>query len=127
MFGSDMTIQGFDDELFAAIEAETLKHGHAELMAAFRTGGITASPINNFADVVRDQQAWQNRYFMKTFCEEVQREVDIRGLPVRLSKTPGEVHSLGPQLGQHTELLMMDLLGYEWEQIEALKAKGAIP
>ena len=115
------------EALIAAIEAETLKHGHAELMAAFRTGGITASPINNFADVVRDQQAWQNRYFMKTFCEEVQREVDIRGLPVRLSKTPGEVHSLGPQLGQHTELLMMDLLGYEWEQIEALKAKGAIP
>ena len=44
-----------------------------------------------------------------------------------LSKTPGEVLSLGPQLGQDTELLMMDLLGYEWEQIEALKAQGAIP
>jgi crotonobetainyl-CoA:carnitine CoA-transferase CaiB-like acyl-CoA transferase len=83
--------------------------------------------VNNFADVVRDEQAWQNRYFMKAYCEEVQREVDIRGLPVTLSKSPGEVHSLGPQLGQDTELLMMDLLGYEWEQIEAFKAKGAIP
>ena len=45
---------------------------------------------------------------------------------VRLSKTPGEIQTLGPQLGQDTELLMMDLLGYEWEQIEALKAQGAI-
>ncbi len=113
--------------LIAAIESATLAHGHEDLVRAFADAGIVASPVNNFADVVRDQQARQNRYFMKAWCEEVQREVDIRGLPVTLSRTPGEVASLGPQLGQDTELLMMDLLGYEWEQIEALKAKGAIP
>ncbi|MBV6417637.1 MAG: Succinyl-CoA--L-malate CoA-transferase beta subunit [Steroidobacteraceae bacterium] len=116
-----------NEALIATIEAQTLKQGHETLMAALRAAGVVASPVNNFADVVRDAQAWQNQYFMKAYCEEVQREVDIRGLPVRLSKTPGEVRSLGPQLGQDTEILMMDLLGYEWEQIEALKAKGAIP
>lgn len=116
-----------NEALIAAIEAATLERGHEALLAAFRDAGIVASPVNNFADVVRDEQAWQNGYFMKTWCEEVQREVDIRGLPVTLSKTPGEVRSLGPQLGQDTELLLMDLLGYEWEQIEELKAKGAIP
>ncbi len=116
-----------NEALVAAIETETLKRDHADLMGALRDAGVVASPVNNFADVVRDQQAWQNQYFMKCYCEEVQREVDIRGLPVTLSKTPGEVLSLGPQLGQDTELLMMDLLGYEWEQIEALKAQGAIP
>jgi len=115
------------EALIAAIEAQTLKHSHEDLMAALGSAGIIASPVNNFADVVRDEQAWRNRYFMKVYCEEVQREVDIRGLPVTLSKSPGEVHSLGPQLGQDTELLMMDLLGYEWEQIEAFKVKGAIP
>ena len=57
----------------------------------------------------------------------MQREVDVRGMPVTLSKTPGEIHCLGPQLGQDTELIMMELLGYEWEEIEALKAQGAIP
>ena len=64
---------------------------------------------------------------MKAYCDEVQREVDIRGLPVTLSKTPGDVHTLGPHLGQDTETLMMEHLGYEWGEIEALKAKGAIP
>lgn len=113
--------------LIEAIEAATLKRDHLELMTALQAEGLVASPINNFADVVRDEQAWQNRYFMKTYCEEVQREVDIRGLPVTLSKTPGEVRTLGPQLGQDTEILMMELLGYEWAEIEALKATGAIP
>jgi crotonobetainyl-CoA:carnitine CoA-transferase CaiB-like acyl-CoA transferase len=77
--------------------------------------------------VVKDEQAWQNNYFMKAYCEEVKREVEIRGLPVTLSKTPGEVNTLGPQLGQDTELLMMDLLEYEWDEIEEFKAVGAIP
>ncbi|MBK7250823.1 MAG: CoA transferase [Gammaproteobacteria bacterium] len=113
--------------LIGAIEAATSKRDHLQLMTALGAEGLVASPINDFADVIRDEQAWQNRYFMKAWCEEVQREVDIRGLPVTLSKTPGEVRTLGPQLGQDTEILMMELLGYEWEEIEALKAKGAIP
>ena len=116
-----------NEALIEVIEAHTLKFDHAGLMAALNAAGIIASPINNLADVIRDEQAWQNKYFMKAYCEEVQREVDVRGLPVTLSKTPGEINSLGPQLGQDTEILLMDMLGYEWEEIETLKAEGAIP
>ena len=116
-----------NEALIEVIEAHTQKFDHTGLMAALQAAGIVAQPINNLADVIRDEQAWQNKYFMKAYCEEVQREVDVRGLPVTLSKTPGEINSLGPQLGQDTEILMMDLLGYEWEEIEALKAEGAIP
>lgn len=116
-----------NEALISAIGEQTLKHGHEDLMAALKAEGIVASPVNNLADVIRDEQAWQNGYFLKTYCEEVNREVEVRGMPVTLSKTPGELRCLGPQLGQDTELLMMDLLGYEWDEIEALKAKGAIP
>ncbi|QDX80129.1 hypothetical protein B9N43_08145 [Denitratisoma sp. DHT3] len=116
-----------NEALIEVIEAHTLKFDHGSLMAALQAEDLIASPINNLADVIKDEQAWQNRYFMKAYCEEVQREVEVRGLPVTLSKTPGEINSLGPQLGQDTEILMMELLGYEWEEIEALKAKGAIP
>lgn len=117
----------YNAALIADIEALTAKRGHGELAAALMQAGLPASPINNLADVIKDEQAWQNQYFLKSYSEEVQREVDVRGLPVTLSKTPGEVNSLGPQLGQDTEVLLMDLLGFEWEAIEELKAKGAIP
>ena len=113
--------------LIEAIEAQTLQRGHEDLMAAFKAEGLIASPVNNLADVIKDEQAWQNDYFLKAYSEEVNREVDVRGMPVTLSKTPGEVRCLGPELGQDTEVLMMELLGYEWEAIEELKAKGAIP
>jgi crotonobetainyl-CoA:carnitine CoA-transferase CaiB-like acyl-CoA transferase len=113
--------------LIEAIEAQTLQRGHEDLMAAFKAEGLIASPVNNLADVIKDEQAWQNGYFLKAYSEEVNREVDVRGMPVTLSKTPGELRCLGPELGQDTEILMMELLGYEWETIEELKAKGAIP
>ena len=116
-----------NEALIEIIENATRQRGHEELMAACNREGVIASPINNLADVIRDEQAWRNRYFMKTYCEEVDREVDVRGMPVTLSKTPGELRCLGPQLGQDTELLMMELLEYQWEEIEALKARGAIP
>ena len=116
-----------NEALIELIEAQTLKLGHAELMAAFKAEAVVASPVNNLADVIRDEQAWQNDYFLKAYSEEVNREVEVRGMPVTMSKTPGEVRCLGPELGQDTEMLLLDLLGYEWEAIEELKAKGAIP
>lgn len=131
--GSDQRFNSSDQraannvDLVAALEELTKKQRCEELMDAFRRQGVVAQPINNLADVIADQQAWQNNYFMKAYCEEVKREVDVRGLPVSLSKTPGQINTLGPQLGQDTEILMMDLLQYEWEEIEALKAVGAIP
>lgn len=113
--------------LIAAIDAITSRKTDTDLLAGLEANGIVHSPVNNYADVVKDEQAWQNNYFMKAYCEEVKREVEVRGLPVTLSKTPGEVNTLGPQLGQDTELLMMDLLEYKWYEIEEFKAKGAIP
>ncbi len=126
-FKSAESRQQHNEALIEVLEAHTQKFDHTTLMAAFKAAGVVAQPVNNLADVIRDEQAWQNNYFMKTYCEEVQRDVDVRGLPVALSKTPGEINTLGPQLGQDTEILMMELLGYEWEEIETLKSEGAIP
>ena len=51
----------------------------------------------------------------------------VRGMPVTLSKTPGTIRGLGPELGQDTEMTLFELLGYDWDEIGALKEKGAIP
>lgn len=88
---------------------------------------VAASPIATLADVARDAGAWANDYLMETHCEEVSRTVTVRGMPVGLSRTPGTIRSLGPELGQDTEMILFELLGYDWDEIGALKAKGAIP
>jgi crotonobetainyl-CoA:carnitine CoA-transferase CaiB-like acyl-CoA transferase len=116
-----------NSELIALFDAMSAALDHETLLAGLAANGVSAAPVNTLADVVKDPQAWDNDYLVKAWCEEVQREVDVRGLPVTLSKTPGEVNCLGPQLGQDTELLLMDLLEYSWDEIEAMKSAGAIP
>ena len=89
--------------------------------------GIVASPIQTLADIAADPQAWENDYLLRTHCQEVNREVEVRGLPITLSKTPGRVETLGPELGQDTELILADTLGISWERIGELKERGVIP
>ena len=113
--------------LGAALDEILVVRDAGDWMRRWQALGIAASPIQTFEDLQRDPQAWANDYFVKTHCEAVNTEVPVRGLPITLSKTPGSVESLGPELGQHTEIILADVLGYSWEQIEEFKKKGAIP
>ena len=99
----------------------------AEWMERWQRAGLPASPVQTLADLAADPQAWANDYLMDAWCEEVRRDVKVRGLPIGLSRTPGTVRSLGPELGQDTELFLADTLGYSWDEIGELKAQGAIP
>ncbi len=113
-------------ELVTALDGAIKRRTAAEWMERWRPLGMDATPIGNLADLADDPQAWANDYFLETYCEEVQRDVKVRGLPIGLSKTPGKVESLGPELGQHTEQILVDTLGYSWDEVVELKEQGAI-
>ena len=88
---------------------------------------MTASPIAHLRNLPEDRQAWANDYLVKAHCDEIGEEVALRGLPVTLSRTPGRVDTLGPELGQDTELTLFELLGIDWDRIGELKEQGVIP
>jgi len=114
-------------DLVQALDAVFAKQSAADWVAKLQSAGLPAGTVNNLADLAADPQAWENDYFVKAHCEEVQREVDVRGLPIGLRKTPGSVRTLGPELGQDTELTLNMLLDYSWEEIAELKTAGVIP
>jgi len=114
-------------ELITTLDGIVKHRSAQEWMDRFAPVGIVASPIQNLEDISEDPQAWENDYLVKAHCDEVDREVDVRGLPVTLSKTPGSVETLGPELGQDTELILADMLGISWDRIGELKEQGVIP
>ena len=46
------------------------------------------------------------------------------GFPVKMSRTPADIHRPAPALGEHTAELLAEA-GYSDEEIDAMKEKGA--
>jgi crotonobetainyl-CoA:carnitine CoA-transferase CaiB-like acyl-CoA transferase len=46
--------------------------------------------------------------------------------PVQFSETPAEITNVAPQLGAHTEEVLLSI-GYTWEDIARLKEEKVIP
>lgn len=117
-------------ELVALLDEAIATRTAADWMTRWAPLGaarVAASPVATLADLAKDAGAWANDYLSETHCEEVNRTVTVRGMPIGLSRTPGTIRSLGPELGQDTEMILFEMLGYDWDEIGALKAKGAIP
>ena len=47
----------------------------------------------------------------------------IAGNPIKLSDTPGKVSEPAPLLGQHTDWVLRDVLGWDDERIAAYKSE----
>jgi crotonobetainyl-CoA:carnitine CoA-transferase CaiB-like acyl-CoA transferase len=47
------------------------------------------------------------------------------GTPVRFGATPTEVDPTVPELGQHTEEILLEI-GYDWDDIARFREIGAI-
>ncbi|MDE0225029.1 MAG: CoA transferase, partial [Gammaproteobacteria bacterium] len=47
----------------------------------------------------------------------------VIGAPIRMSETPLEPGAVAPELGQHTEEVLLEH-GYEWDDITALRDEG---
>jgi formyl-CoA transferase len=101
------------NELFATRPA-------AEWMALCDEVGLPTGPINNIAQVLDNPQVQ---------ARQMQVEVEDTPLlasPLKIPTTPTTVRLSPPHLGQHTEAIMQELLGYAPDQIAALRKDGVI-
>jgi len=51
--------------------------------------------------------------------------VGLLDCPIQLRQTPGQLRDLGPELGQHTAEVLLEL-GYTWDNIATLKDQQVI-
>ncbi len=54
------------------------------------------------------------------------RPVPMAGVVPKLSRTPGAVRSVGPALGEHTDVVLRDLAGLTDADLRALRAANVI-
>lgn len=86
-------------------------------MKAFKDGGdFIYTVVNNIADLPHDPQMIANEYVVD-YDHPTWGKTKIVGVPVRLSKTPGNPKAPAPEFGEHTEMILTELLGYSWEDV----------
>lgn len=81
-------------------------------------------PVQSVAEVIHDPQARALGVFAKV-PHRSGEEIDLLRSPVEFGATPAGIRRTAPELGEHTEEVLLEH-GYSWEDIAALKEKGAI-
>ncbi len=112
-------------ELIAIFDKAFSTRTSDEWSQIFRSRDVIAAPVKGLSDLASDPQVIANKYIVEKI-HEVLGPVNVVGLPIALSETPGEVTPEAPEFGQHTEEVLMELGGYTWEEISALREKKAI-
>jgi crotonobetainyl-CoA:carnitine CoA-transferase CaiB-like acyl-CoA transferase len=111
------------DELIPRIKEIVRTKPREEWLKLLEEAGLPVAPVNDYSDVVRDPQVIANDYIVE-IEDHIHGKLKLPGITVRLSQTPGKVAGLGPELGQHTEEVLMELCGYTWDDLAKLRKEG---
>lgn len=97
----------------------------AEWLALLELEGVPCGPINRLDEVFADPQV-QARQCAIELDHPSADKVKLVASPMRLSATPVRYDQAPPLLGQHTAQVLQELLGYDAEQLNALRDKKII-
>ena len=110
--------------LIAILDSILAGKALAEWAAIFDRHDVFWGKVQQVGDVVRDAQTRASRAFRKLTLPSG-KDIEVVASPADFSDTPADVRGPAPELGQHTEEVLLGL-GYTWEEIASLKDAGAI-
>lgn len=103
-----------------------MDHTAQEAVDILIDNGVSTAVIKTPEDTYNDEH-WRLRGdWVKYTDQTLNKEVEAFGIIPKLSETPGQIWRGAPALGQDTEIILKELLGYSDNEIEALKGKGVI-
>lgn len=111
-------------EIFAAIEQWTMQRTKYEVMDTLDPLDIPCGPILSMKEISEDADLYASGTLVKV-NHPVRGEYITVGLPVKLSDSIPEVKP-SPLLGEHTEEVLAELLGYSADQVNKLREVKAI-
>ncbi len=85
---------------------------------------ILATPVQDYQDILNSEQALANGYITEMEHPQI-GAVRVAGTPITLSETPLDTSNPPPELGQHSEEILLEA-GYSWEDIARLRDTAAV-
>ena len=118
-FPSPLYTEADKDALFVELSLAFKARNTAEWCDLLSEAGIRHAPVRDYAEVASDPGIWENG------CLARGSDYDVVCPPVRFSHTPARFADRAPDLGQHTEEVLVEM-GFTWDDIGRLQESGAI-
>ena len=112
------------DELDRAIESWTTERTPHQVMATLQALGVPAGAVQNASDKVNDDPQLRARQFLPEVDHPELGRNKVEAIPVKLSRSPWELRTASPLLGEHSDYVYRQVLGLTESEIVELREEG---
>ena len=112
------------DLIDGAIEAWTVSRSVDEALAVLNEASVPAGRIYSAADIMADPHFRARDMIIDTALPDG-TPMPVPGIAPKLSRTPGAMRWLGPELGEHTDQVLGSL-GYSAEAVADFRTRGIV-
>ncbi|WP_371347517.1 formyl-CoA transferase [Ancylobacter sp. IITR112] len=112
------------NEIFHRIESWTMAHTKFEAMEILNKVDIPCGPVLSMKEIAEDQSLYATGTLVEIDHPTRGKYLTV-GNPIKLSDNDVEVER-SPLLGEHTEEILAEVLGLGGDEIERIKASGAV-
>jgi len=110
-------------EMWALITKFASNHTKRDFMAILNPLDVPCGPIMSTSDLATDEHIRGRDMYVELDHPQRGKWYNV-GMPIKLSESPAVIKR-SPLLGEHTDEVLKDVLGYDEEQIGKLKTAGA--
>ena len=114
-----------EDEIDELLTHWTRERDKWEITRILQDAGVAAFPAMSASELANCQHLEERGAFSRLPHPEVGPRLHM-GIAWRMANSPNGVQATAPTLGQHTDEIMREILGYSEEQISNLKHDGIL-
>lgn len=96
-----------------------------ELLEILERNEVVCGPIYRVPEMLEDPQ-FEARQSIVRLPHPRLGDFPMQNVVPRFSETPAEIRWVGPKLGEHTDQVLSEQLGYSTEQISELRSRGIV-
>lgn len=115
-------------DLLIGLLAERLREKPTAVwLALFKEAGVPCGPVNDIGQVMADPQVLAREMRIEMpHPQGAEGVVDLLGSPLKFSATPVSYRQSPPLLGEHTAVVLQELLGLSEAEVERLVGVGVV-